>query len=279
MEKNHTIEPFLKWAGGKRQLLPVIREMLPEDIGGCTYCEPFIGGGAVFLDLQPAQAVINDFNDELVNCYRVVRDHPDALIGELSGYRNEESFFYRIRSLDRDPGLAALSDVQRAARVIFLNRTCFNGLYRVNSRGFFNTPFGRYKSPTLVHAELLLAVSRYLNESAVQIHSGDYAVVLDNLPTKSFAYLDPPYHPVSRNGSFTSYVQGGWAEADQIRLRDACRSLDSRNIRFLLSNSSTPLIREIYREFSIRTVQAVRNINSKGNGRGSVDEVLVCNYR
>ena len=169
MNDESYIKPFLKWAGGKRRLLPEIRKRLPEDIKDCLYCEPFIGGGAVLLDLQPKRAIINDCNCELINCFQMVKQSPEKLVKELETYENTPEFFYSIRSLDQQPGLHALTDIQRAARIIYLNRTCFNGLYRVNSQGYFNTPFGQYKHPVIANKPVIMAVSEYLNTANVKI--------------------------------------------------------------------------------------------------------------
>ncbi len=160
-KKNSQPQPFLKWAGGKRQLLPVIRHYMPEKFK--TYYEPFVGAGAVLFDLQPGQAVINDINEELINCYRVIKDSPQALLEDVRKHRNEKEYFYAVRALDRSPEYKALSPVERASRIIYLNKSCYNGLFRVNSKGEFNTPFGKYKNPQYVQEETILAVSRFLN--------------------------------------------------------------------------------------------------------------------
>lgn len=167
---------------------------MPEDIKDCLYCEPFIGGGAVLLDLQPKRAIINDCNCELINCFQMVKQSPEKLVKELETYENTPEFFYSIRSLDQQPGLHALTDIQRAARIIYLNRTCFNGLYRVNSQGYFNTPFGQYKHPVIANKPVIMAVSEYLNTANVKIVCGDYSIVLKQLPSDAFVYLDPPSH-------------------------------------------------------------------------------------
>lgn len=278
MPKNKLVSPFLKWAGGKRQLLDSIVEAMPRNIGEYTYVEPFIGGGAVLLHLEPRTAVINDFNAELINVYRVVRDHVDELIEDLARHRNEPDYFYAMRSLDRSEDFARTGSVQRASRFIYLNKTCFNGLYRVNRSGAFNTPFGRYKNPTIVNEPTLRAVSAYLNTNEVQILNTDYNEVLAGLDNRAFVYLDPPYHPLSESSSFTGYVQGGWGEADQIRLRRACDDLNARGIRFLQSNSASEFILNQYRDYRIDIVRATRAINANAAGRGAIDEVIIRNY-
>lgn len=266
------VKPMLKWAGGKRQLLGRLLPLVPEAFG--TYCEPFLGGGAMLLALEPARAVVCDMNAELINVYRCVRDEPEALVQELSTYENTAEFFYEIRSLDRDPGaFAALTDVQRAARTVFLNRTCYNGLYRVNSAGQFNAPFGGYKDPDVVNAAGLAAVSGYLRENDVTLLEGDYRQALEGLSAGDFCYLDPPY-----DATFVGYTKTGFGPTEQERLARACRELDARGVRFMLSNSATDLVRGLYAGYRIEVVKARRAINSKGSARGPVDEVVVMNY-
>lgn len=279
MLKNPLVSPFLKWVGGKRQLLTEIQAELPRQISRLRYYEPFIGGGAVFFSLQPRHAIINDYNSELVNAYQIIKDYPEELIADLMTHHNDSEYFYAIRNIDRDAeAFEQLTDIQRASRIIFLNKTCYNGLYRVNNAGEFNVPFGGYKNPNIVNAPVIRAISKYLNRQDVEIHNGDYAEALETADRRSFVYLDPPYHPISASSSFTGYIQGGWKEEDQIRLRDVCNELHERGVKFLLSNSDCPFIREIYDNYEIRTVQAIRAINSDGAKRGAVNEVLIKNY-
>ncbi len=278
MKHNIIISPFLKWAGGKRQLLPVILEQLPAQIETYEYIEPFIGGGAVLFHLQPATATINDYNEELINTYQIVKNNLAELIKELRKHKNEAAYFYQLRNLDRKPAYEKLPPVKKAARIIYLNKTCYNGLYRVNSEGKFNTPFGKYKNPAIVNEEVLTAVSNYLNENNIDICCGDYKQVLKKATRKSFVYMDPPYHPLSKSSSFTGYVKGGWTEADQTALKEQCDVLHRKGIKFLLSNSSAPLIKELYSEYTQINVKASRTINSKGTMRGQIDELLIKNY-
>ena len=277
-ETNKSVSPVLKWAGGKRQIMPAIIELLPKDIEKYNYVEPFIGGGAVLFHLQPHKAVINDFNKELTNVYTVIKTKPDELITDLKRHTNEEEYFYKIRELDRSGKYEKLSEVKRASRMIFLNKTCFNGLYRVNSAGEFNVPFGRYKNPNIINEETIRAVNRYLNDNKIQIKTGDYKAILKSLTNKSFVYLDPPYHPLSPSSSFTGYVKGGWGKEDQIELRKACDDLTKRGIKFLLSNSSAQLIKEQYVAYEIMPVKATRAINADGKKRGQIEELLIRNY-
>ena len=278
MAKNKAVAPFLKWAGGKRQLVQEIGRLLPPDLSGLTFYEPFIGGGALLFELEPARAVINDYNGELINVYRVIKESPEELIGDLERHVNTAEYYYKIRGLDRGPAFGGLTPVQRASRIIYLNKTCFNGLYRVNAAGEFNVPFGRYKNPNIVNAAVIRAVSEYLNTADVRILDGDYEAALGDISRQSFVYLDPPYHPLSVSSSFTGYVQGGWGEADQVRLRDVCNALDSKGVKFMLSNSSAPFIREIYAGYDIRVVRASRAINADSGKRGQVDEFIIRNY-
>lgn len=184
-----------------------------------------------------------------------------------------------MRNLDRDNKLfSTLSDVERASRIIYLNKTCYNGLYRVNNAGEFNVPYGGYKNPNIINAPILKAVSKYLKSNNITILCGDYSTALENADTNSFAYLDPPYQPLSSGNNFTGYIRGGWEESDQIRLKRTCDDLNNRGVKFLLSNSDCEFIRNLYKDYSISTVKAIRSINSDGSGRGAINELLIKNY-
>jgi DNA adenine methylase len=276
MAKNKLISPFLKWVGGKRQLMSEIIKRVPKQIS--TYYEPFVGGGAVLFTLQPKQAIINDTNSELINVYSVIKNNVENLITDLKRHKNDSDYFYKIRSLDREDNFDNLSDVQRASRVIYLNKTCFNGLYRVNNSGEFNAPFGKYANPNIVNEITLRAVSDYLNNCDIQIVNADYSQVLSNVKEDAFVYLDPPYHPISQSSSFTGYTQGGFDMNDQIKLRDMCNQLNSTGIKFLLSNSATKFIEELYVDYKIVYVKASRAINADATKRGEINEVLIRNY-
>lgn len=202
MAKNKLVTPFLKWVGGKRQIMPSIVELLPKNIGRLNYVEPFIGGGAVLFHLQPQNATINDFNSELTNVYEVIKNNLEELIQDLKTHKNEADYFYELRGLDRTAEFKNLTNIQKASRVIYLNKACFNGLYRVNNAGEFNSPFGRYKNPNIVNEPTLKAVNKYLNQNNIIIQTGDYANVLENIPENSFVYLDPPYHPISESYNY-----------------------------------------------------------------------------
>jgi DNA adenine methylase len=277
MTKNRLAAPVLKWAGGKRQLLDVLMPSLPDKV--TAYCEPFVGGGALLFELQPKTAYVNDINDELIRVYDVIRRDVEALIAALQDFRNEAGHFYAVRDWDRDKAkYSSLSDIVKAARILYLNKTCYNGLFRVNSAGEFNAPFGNYRNPNIVNAPTLRAVSAYLNAAAVHLTSLDYAEVLRTLPKGTFVYLDPPYDPVSDTSSFTGYAKGGFSRDEQIRLRECCDELNRRGLRFMLSNSATDFIKEQYAAYNITTVQAKRAVNSDGAKRGEIDEVVIRNY-
>ncbi|AEF81357.1 DNA adenine methylase [Leadbettera azotonutricia] len=279
--KNLPIKPYLKWAGGKRQLLSEIKKHLPQNINSLTYYEPFVGAGAVLFDLQPQKAVINDFNTELILTYRVIKDHIEELIQELQIHKEKtnEAYYYEIRATDRDKTeFNTLSEIKRAARLIYLNKTCYNGLYRVNSQGLFNVPYGRYKNPAICEEPVLRAVHNYLAANEITITSGDFEDAVKNINKESFVYFDPPYHSPDKT-NFTGYQADGFNEDEQIRLRDTFLNLTKQGIQCLLSNSDTPFIRELYQNpsFEIIAVLAKRTINSDADGRGKVNEVLIKN--
>lgn len=274
---NNLVAPVLKWVGGKRQLLGEITPLLPGQI--TTYCEPFLGGGAVLFSLQPSNAVVNDLNADLITVYEVIRDDVEALIASLKHHENTAAYFYAIRDMDRDKAkYRALSKVERASRMIYLNKTCFNGLFRVNSSGEFNTPFGQYKNPNIVNEPVLRAVSCYFRDSGIRFYSEDFAATLDRVEAGGFVYLDPPYDPVSDTASFTGYNKGGFDKSEQIRLKQCCDDLTRRGVKFLLSNSATPFIRELYQGYEMTIVKAKRAINADATKRGAIEEVLIRNY-
>ncbi|MDQ1591286.1 MAG: adenine methylase [Pyrinomonadaceae bacterium] len=278
VKRNDLVQPFLKWAGGKRQLLPEIRKYVPKKYN--LYFEPFIGAGAVLLDIQPREALINDINEELINCYHVIKSNPEALIVSAHQHQNTEAYFYRLRSLDREAAFSRLSDVERASRIIFLNKTCYNGLFRVNSQGQFNVPFGKYTNPLIVDEVVIRAVSRYLNESNVSLSSDDFQEAVSGAGRGDFVYFDPPYDPVSDTSSFTGYNLNSFDKDEQRRLKDVCDDLTRRQCKVLLSNSATDFIRELYSDaarYTIVEVEASRNINSVAAGRGKISELLIFN--
>lgn len=273
------ILPLLKWVGGKRQILGELISLMPSTYN--TYCEPFLGGGALFFALHPSKAIVNDINEELINFYEVVRDDHQALLDIISEYQAKdcEEFFYEIRALDRDvENFKKTSKVVKAARTFYLNRTCFNGLYRVNSKGFFNSPYGKPIYKFIIDTDRFVAMSTYLKEQDVTLCSNTYEYVLDKLKKGDFVYLDPPYDRVSTT-SFTSYSKYDFTQADQHRLRLACDKLNERGVKFMLSNAPTDFIVEEFKDYHQSFVSASRIVNSKVEGRGKVKEIIVRNYK
>lgn len=268
-------KPFVKWAGSKTQLLPVYRDRYPSTVP--VYHEPFLGAGAVFFDIQarfhPTVSHLSDTCAELIHTFEVVRDDVEHLIKDLERHkrRHSKKHYYEVRD-----GFVS-GDVATASRFIYLNKTCFNGLYRVNAAGKFNVPMGDYANPRVVDPSGLMAVSRALS-SRVTLRCQDYHAVLKRARPGHFVYLDPPYQPLSTTSNFTRYTENGFAEDDQRELCELFCALDRRQCKVMLSNSDHPLIRSLYARFNITPVQAVRRINSKGSKRGSVTELIVRNY-
>ena len=273
-------KPFVKWVGGKRQLLRQFRELglyPPEDFNPITntYYEPFVGGGAVFFDLLPKNAELSDLNNELVTTYNVIKNNVDELIKSLQKHIYDKEYYLEVRAKKVED----LSDIEIASRFIFLNRTGFNGLYRVNKSGQFNVPFGRYNNPVICDDDNLRRVSDALQD--VTITHQDYKDVLKTAKSGDFIYLDPPYYPINATSSFTSYTAEGFLEKEQTELRDTFVKLHKRGCFVMLSNSDTPFINELYSGIdgiTINKITAGRAINSKGSGRGKITEVLVTNY-
>lgn len=277
--KNLLVAPVLKWVGGKRQLMDEIKRYLPEDINKRTYYEPFMGGAAVLFELQPKKAVVNDVNQELINVYKTIRDSVDELILDLKKHENTSEYFYEVRDLDRDKiKYQTLSDLERASRILYLNKTCFNGLFRVNSSGEFNVPYGKYKNPNIVNEITLRAVSNYFNSSKIEFRCGDFEDAIKGIRKNSFVYLDPPYDPVSDSSSFTGYAKGGFGREEQIRLKEMVDRLTEKGVKVMLSNSYTEFILDLYSEYRVEIVYAKRNVNAVANKRGEIKEVLVMNY-
>lgn len=275
-------KPFVKWIGGKRQLLKQFRNLdlyPPENFDPIrnTYYEPFVGGGAVFFDLLPSHAVLSDLNKDLVTTYNVIKNNIDELIQSLKKHKYEKEYYLKVRGKN----IELLSDIEIASRFIYLNRTCFNGMYRVNKEGNFNVPFGKYSNPTICDEENLRKVSKALID--VEIKLQDYKEVLKKAKKGDFIYFDPPYYPVSKTASFTSYTKENFLDKEQIELRDTFLTLHKRGCYVMLSNSDTPFINKIYKEIAvegvkINKVRAGRAINSKGANRGKINEVLITNY-
>lgn len=277
-----TVKPIMKWVGGKRELLPDLRKNIPSsfDKETNTYYEPFIGGGALLFDILPHHGVINDSNEELINLYKVVKNDVDSLIREVSSYPYDKDFYYSIRELDRREGFPDfLSDIKRAARTLYLNKTCFNGLYRVNKKGQFNTPFGKYSNPTICKEQDLKDVSSYFNDNDISIMSGDFAQCAKDAQEGDFVYLDPPYVPLSKTSSFTSYTKEGFEDCDQRRIKSIIDDLSNNGVYVLMSNSSSPDVFDLYSsDYNVETVKVARKVNSKAHKRNKIDEFLIKNY-
>ena len=276
---NVLAQPFLKWAGGKRQLLPIIQEFQPTKY--TQYYEPFVGAGAVLFFMQPKKSTINDTNSELINCYRVIKDHPEELLAQIQHHKqqNSKEYYYKLREQDRKDNFKNLSSVQRAARIIYLNKTCFNGLFRVNSRGQFNVPYGKYSNPIIADPAVIRAVSEYLNRANVRIKCGDFEEAINTARKGAFIYFDPPYHPLSDTSSFTGYSINGFGEEEQIRLKQVCDRLSDRGCQVLASNSASPFIKALYDDprYEIVDVLATRAINAVASKRGKINELLIHN--
>lgn len=268
------MKPLLKWPGGKRRVLPHLVKHTPQEYN--TYYEPFFGGGALYFDLLPEKAVIADVNDELVNVYVQVKNNPEAIIQELEKdyWANVEENYLRIRALDRDEAYKDMPDLFKAARILYLNKTCFNGLYRVNSQGHFNAAFGKYANPLINNSTLIREMSEQFNRGT-SIHLSDFKTILSNITDDSnFIYLDPPYIPLNKTAYFTSYSKGRFNDEDHVSLTQHAQELDEKGNFVLLSNSDTPRTRELYKDFHIVPIEVKRSISAKTSGRKGVGEVL-----
>ncbi len=276
------MKPFLKWAGGKRQLLPYIKEFVNQDaLKDVTFYEPFIGGGSVFFHLEHKSCVINDLNTELINCYKIIKESPYELISLLKEHQENHcsDYYYEIRALDQSERFSVMSDVEKAARTIYLNRTCYNGLYRVNKKGYFNTPIGRYVNPLICDEENIIKISTFLNENNVKICSMDFEKCVQDAQKGDWIYFDPPYdYEIS---GFVGYVKEGFNHDDLKRLKTTCDKLIEKGCFILVSNNDTRYVRELFTSdkyevvYSTKVIKANRNINSKGANRNKVDEVLI----
>ena len=267
--------PVLKWVGGKRRLIDDIVSLLPRDYQTRAYHEPFFGGGALFFHLEPKGGSINDVNKRLMNFYKVLRDYPDELIEEASKYEYEKGEYYRLRTRFNE---GPLGDVEDAAILLYLNKTGYNGLYRVNSKGAYNVPFGRYKNPRIVDEDRIKEASRLLMN--IDIFSERFYNVLSHAKSGDIVYFDPPYLPVSETSDFTSYSKTGFGYDDHVLLRDTCLELDGKGVLFVQSNSYVAPVIKLYSDiegFMIEVVQMNRPINSKASKRGEVKEILVTN--
>lgn len=270
------MKPLLKWVGGKTQLLTELKQIItPDLLENQTYIEPFCGGAALCLDLQPKKVILNDLNTELINLYRVVSEKPNELIVELSSMqqKHSEDYYYEVRSWDRDPNFLKISTVKRAARFMYLNRTCFNGLYRVNSKGFMNAPIGRTSSgkvPNVIQEDLILTVSNYLSEH-VDLYNCNYLDITKMAKSGDLVFLDPPYL-----NTFTSYQKEGFTLEDTKLLKQECDRLSSMHVHWLLTNDNNEIIKDLFKDYSIKEVSVKRAINCNGNERKG-SEVLITN--
>jgi len=276
--------PFLKWAGGKSKLIQQYQAYFPKIFK--TYYEPFLGGGAVFFHLQPFNAILMDINAELINTYCCVRDHVEPLIERLAEHQSQHdsTYYYQMRSslystsqqnqITSAGSLTNEADIERAAKFIYLNKTCFNGLYRENSKGQFNVPIGSYKNPQICQPDVLRSASACLK--LIHLKVQPFANILELAKTSDdFVYFDPPYHPLNQTSNFTAYSRYSFSEADQINLCDIFMQLSDRGVKLMLSNSDCPFIRKLYSSFKIHTISAPRSINSQIKKRGRVSELLV----
>lgn len=271
------LTPILKWAGGKRQLLSKIIPLIPQEFG--CYYEPFVGAGAVLLDLHPSKAVVNDTNAELINVYNIIKYQPNELVQVLREYEAShcETFFYEIRNIDRnEKKFSELSKLQKAARTIYLNRTCYNGLYRVNKNGYFNTPIGRNSSIQIVNEKGIIGISEYLNTGNIEVLNDDYKKALKNATEGDFVFLDPPYYPTNKN-SFLRYDMSPFGIQEQLELKNVCDQLTEKGILFIETNSDCQEIRELYSQYRQIEVEVRRSINTKVEGRRG-KEIIICNY-
>ena len=269
--------PFLKWAGGKARLVPKLEKLLPGDFEQRCYIEPFVGGGAMFFALEPQKAVLSDANEELIQTYKAMRDDVDAVIGQLRKLAKRHSKRHYYLTRERFNHAAVPRDAcVLAARFIYLNKTCFNGLWRVNTSGFFNVPMGRYNNPQIVNEATLRMASAALQHAS--LISGDAMKLIHSRGKHDFIYADPPYDPISRTSSFTGYAMAGFGHHAQQELAIALHEFDQRGGKFMISNSGTPLVRRLYERFKIRRIAAPRSISAMGTGRVPVRELVICNY-
>lgn len=273
-------KPFVKWAGGKRQIMKDIKKYIPDNYS--TYYEPFVGGGAVFFELAPKKAVLNDYNKELMNVFECIKDEIrfEKMCNELNHHEanHSEEYYYKIRDLDRDKKkFNKLVDYKRAARTIYLNKACFNGLYRVNSKNEFNVPYGKKEKVNTYEGQNLGIVHCILNFNDIELLSTDFEEAVKNAKKDDFIYFDPPYD--SDTSTFNSYTEDGFGKEEQVRLFELFEKLDKKGCYIMLSNHNTKLIRDLYKNYNINVIKAKRNINANGKKRGNVEEVLITNYK
>ena len=282
IDKKYNYQPFIKWVGGKRGLLSQIIPLLPIEFN--NYHEPFLGGGALFFELysqgklQNKKIYLSDINSELINTYNIVKNNPTKLIKELENFKKQHNkeFYYQIRELDRREDFKNSTPLERATRFIYLNKTCFNGLYRINSKGYFNTPIGSYKNPNIADSETIYNASEALANAIIKHQS--YKEVLKYAKKDDLVYLDPPYYPLTPTASFTAYSEFEFLDNQQIELFEIFDKLSKKEINVVKSNSDTIFIKDLYEKYTINFVQANRFINSKSSGRGRISEVLIRSF-
>lgn len=280
LEETKALRPFVKWAGGKTQLLDRLHAYMPETYN--NYFEPFIGGGSFFLNIAPKKATINDFNAELVCAYKCFQNDElfESLKNELKKheFNHSEEYYYQIRSMDKEEEFLSLPIYVRAARMIYLNKSCFNGLYRVNSKGFFNVPSGRKKKVVTFDEDNFDSLREYFRNNDITILNGDFEDAVKDAKAGDFVYFDPPYDVIENKNSFTSYAKNDFGKDEQTRLAKLYKKLSDKGVLVMLSNHNTAFINELYKDFNIHVVNAKRMINSKADGRGDVEEVIITNY-
>lgn len=284
-KKNNSIksripQPFVKWAGGKRQLLPQLKSFFPKDFN--KYIEPFVGGGAVFFYLFRKKKLVNkksiliDINQDLINSYDVIKYHVRELINSLKKHKNEKIYYYKVRDWDKDDQFYNnLSNIEKASRLIYLNKCCYNGLYRVNSKGQFNVPFGKYKNPNLCDEKNLVSIKKALHN--IDIIHGSFEKCLDYAESGDFLYLDPPYYPISKTSSFTNYAKEDFGIKHQKILFNIFKELDNRGCKLMLSNSFSEFVKNLYKDYRKVALNAKRAINCDATKRGSIKEILILN--
>lgn len=272
-------KPFVKWAGGKRQIIDKLKKYVPDEFD--TYYEPFIGGGALLFELSPKKAVINDSNEELMNVYECLCDEEKfkKMCSVLNHYETEhsEAFYYDIRNKDRNKNsYNRLSCYTKAARTIYLNKACFNGLYRVNSKNEFNVPFGKKLKVNTYDGGNLITVSNYLTMNDIEILCVDFEDAVKDAKKGDFVYFDPPYD--SDTSTFNNYTEDGFGKEEQRRLAKVFKELDAKGVYVMLSNHNTSLVNELYKDYHMHLIEAKRSINANGKKRGKVEEVIITNY-
>lgn len=278
--KKYKIKPFVKWAGGKTQIIEKLKEFLPNEFN--TYYEPFVGGGALFFNLLPEKAVISDYNEELIMSYNCFKDlnNFSRMIEELKIHEqnHNEEYYLKVRDIDRLDSFKEMEVYEKAARMIYLNKACFNGLYRVNSKGYFNVPSGKKEKVNAYNQELFDEIHEFLSTSNIKILNGDFEKVTNTAKQDDFVYFDPPYDTYDEKNGFTTYTKDDFGKDEQKRLSDIFKKLDKKGVKVMLSNHNTKFIQDLYEGYNIHVIQAKRMINSKAAGRGSVEEVIITNY-